>query len=213
MSNIRNSIEGLASQFAVSVIDALRGASIDELLGVAHMAVVPADRVQRFVATAPERQWPWQLRPRRARQSLPMLAAAVTASAVVQADDIAGMIGSIVGLLEQHTDGLRAEQISEALGVEAKELPRPFAEALTQDRIMKTGQKRATTYFAGAGKISAAAARAAARSAAEQRREVRPNGQSWRIGQGQHTAQRFQSLVAARTVRDFVAVGHVSTTR
>jgi hypothetical protein len=59
------------------------------------------------------------------------------------------MIESIVGLLQKHPEGLRAEQIREALNVEAKELPRPLAEALEQNRVNKTGQKRATTYFAG----------------------------------------------------------------
>ena len=61
------------------------------------------------------------------------------------------MIDGIVGLLEKRNEGLRAEQIREALGVEAKELPRPLADALEAGRISKTGQKRATTYFAGGG--------------------------------------------------------------
>lgn len=46
---------------------------------------------------------------------------------------------------------MRAEQIRESLGVEAKELPRPLAEAISSGRITKSGQKRATTYFAGGG--------------------------------------------------------------
>lgn len=61
------------------------------------------------------------------------------------------MVESIVDLLTKNGDGLRAEQIREALGVEAKELPRPLAEALSAGRVTKSGQKRATTYFAGNG--------------------------------------------------------------
>ena len=61
------------------------------------------------------------------------------------------MIESIVGALQKAGSGLRAEQIRETLGVEAKELPRPLAEAISTGRITKTGQKRATTYFAGGG--------------------------------------------------------------
>jgi hypothetical protein len=61
------------------------------------------------------------------------------------------MIESIVDLLGKSSSGLRAEQIRSALGVEAKELPRPLAEALSSGRITKSGQKRATTYFAGSG--------------------------------------------------------------
>ena len=59
------------------------------------------------------------------------------------------MIESIVGVLTKSGQGMRAEQIRESLGVEAKELPRPLAEAMSSGRITKTGQKRATTYFAG----------------------------------------------------------------
>ena len=58
------------------------------------------------------------------------------------------MIDDIVELLGKNGGGMRAEQIREALGVEAKELPRPLADALSAGRITKSGQKRATTYFA-----------------------------------------------------------------
>ena len=60
------------------------------------------------------------------------------------------MVDSIVSLLQKNPEGLRAEQIREALSCQAKELPRPLADALAEGRISKTGQKRATTYFAGA---------------------------------------------------------------
>ena len=59
------------------------------------------------------------------------------------------MVESIVDLLARSADGLRAEQIRESLDVEAKELPRPLAEAISSGRITKSGQKRATTYYAG----------------------------------------------------------------
>ena len=59
------------------------------------------------------------------------------------------MVDEIVALLQKNPDGMRAEQIREALQCQAKELPRPLADALSEGRITKTGQKRATTYFAG----------------------------------------------------------------
>jgi hypothetical protein len=68
------------------------------------------------------------------------------------AEDIGSVVESIVSLLEQHSEGLRAEQIRGALGLDAKELPRPLADGLAAGTITKTGQKRATTYFAGQGK-------------------------------------------------------------
>lgn len=61
------------------------------------------------------------------------------------------MIDRIFDLLQKSSGGMRAEQIREALNVEAKELPRPLADALASGRVTKTGQKRATTYFAGSG--------------------------------------------------------------
>lgn len=65
------------------------------------------------------------------------------------------MVEDIVALLGKNPEGLRAEQIRDALGVQAKELPRPLADALTEGRIKKTGQKRATTYFVGDGSSAA----------------------------------------------------------
>ena len=77
-------------------------------------------------------------------------------------DDLAELSDRIVELLEAHPEGLRAEQIREALNVQAKELPRPLNDALTSRRIGKKGQKRATTYFArGAGGGGASARRGA----------------------------------------------------
>ena len=155
MSNLRNTIETLASQFAASVLDALRSASIDELVDVSG-------------TSGPARRGPG--RPRNVdRESSKGAAAAPVARRAAgatratrggrlgrrSAGDISKMIESIVGALSKAGAGLRAEQIREALGVEAKELPRPLAEAISSGRITKSGQKRATTYFAGGGGGSA----------------------------------------------------------
>lgn len=149
MSNLRNTIESLASQFASSVLDALRSASIDELADVAGRG-------------APARRGPG--RPR--AESNEGAAAAPRAGAPGARgaargrggrlgrrtqSDITRMVESIVDVLAKNASGLRSEQIREALNVEAKELPRPLAEALSTGRVTKTGQKRATTYFAGGG--------------------------------------------------------------
>lgn len=75
------------------------------------------------------------------------------------------MIESIVEALQKSGSGLRAEQIRETLGVEAKELPRPLAEAISSGRITKSGQKRATTYFASGGASTASAGKRRGRPA------------------------------------------------
>lgn len=151
MSNLRATIESLATQFASSILDALRSASIDEL----------ADVAGRGAATGGARRG----RPPQARAEAEAGPAAGGARRRGRggrlgrrsAGDITRMVESIVELLSSSGAGLRAEQIREALGVEAKELPRPLAEALSAGRITKSGQKRATTYFAGSGGGSGAA--------------------------------------------------------
>lgn len=137
MSNLKNTIEGLASQFAASVIEALRGVSIEELYAVtsggggARRGRPRADAGGRKVAPVARGRGG-----RLGRRS---------------AAQIGKMIDSIVEAVAKSASGLRAEQIRDQLGVEAKELPRPLAEALSSGRITKSGQKRATTYFAGSG--------------------------------------------------------------
>lgn len=137
MSNLKSTIEELASEFAMRIIGALRAASIDELTSVTR-----AGRDGRGARSIEETRRPRSRNGRLGRRS---------------ADDIAKMIDDIVALLEAHPEGLRAEQIREALGCEAKELPRPLSDAIDQGRISKSGQKRATTYFAEGGRASEAA--------------------------------------------------------
>ena len=144
MSNLRNTIESLASQFASSVLDALRSASIDELADVAGRATAVrrgpgrprADHGESAAAATPRRAGGRGRGGRLGRRTQ---------------NDISRMVESIVEVLAKNASGLRSEQIREALGVEAKELPRPLAEALSAGRVTKPGQKRATTYFAGSG--------------------------------------------------------------
>lgn len=142
MSTLKSTIEDLASDFATSIIAALRGASIDELTGVSTFARgVRSARAARTVPSAAAVPDAGRKRTRGGR-----LGRRTTA-------DIGRMVDEIVTLLQNTPTGLRAEQIRESLGVQAKELPRPLADGLADGRISKTGQKRATTYFAG-GKAS-----------------------------------------------------------
>jgi len=132
MSNLKSTIESLANEFAMSIISALRAASIDELTGVSDLGARGGrpGRPALAPAAAPKRGRGGRL----GRRS---------------SADIGRMVDDIVGLLQKNPEGLRAEQIREALNCQAKELPRPLADALAEGRISKTGQKRATTYFAG----------------------------------------------------------------
>lgn len=141
MANLKSTIEGLASQFAQNVLSALRGASIDELAsvtgGVLRGRVGRPPRGAAAGAAAPT--GPARRRGKGGR--LPRRSAG----------EIEQMVESIADLLAKKPDGLRAEQIRDALGVDAKELPRPLADGIKTGRLKKTGQKRATTYFLGGG--------------------------------------------------------------
>ncbi len=173
MSNLRTTLDHLASVFASSVLDAIRGASLQEILaesagsagggrrgGRSRLeASVVSDGGHGGVHTGAPSS-PAGARRRRGRL------------ARRSAGDISQIVDSIVSLLERRPDGLRAEQIRAELGLEAKELPRPIAEALAGKRINKQGQKRATTYFArgasprAAGGASAGTGRGRAKKSA-----------------------------------------------
>ena len=130
MTTLKSTIERLANDFALSITHALRSASIDELMALGARS----QRPERPVRTAEA--------PRKAGRA-GRLGRRTTA-------DIGRMVESVVALLQKHPEGMRAEQIRAALDCQAKELPRPLADALSAGRISKSGQKRATTYFAGA---------------------------------------------------------------
>jgi hypothetical protein len=180
MSTLKSTIEGLASQFAVSIVAALRSASIQEVMEIAgHKAAAPAAAPAAAAAAAPAKRGPG--RPKKAAAAAPAPAAeapkatgkkrgrpAGSTNKAPKAPkakksasgrlgrrsvaDIGALLDNIVSLLQQNPDGLRAEQIRSALGIEAKELPRPLADGVSNGSLTKTGQKRATTYFAGGGK-------------------------------------------------------------
>jgi hypothetical protein len=138
MSNLRNTLEGLASDFAANVIAALRNASLEDISSVTQGSAVRRGRGR----PAGQPAAPAGSRARRgkggrlARRSV---------------EEIGKMVDAISDVLAKHPDGMRAEQIRDALGCDTKELPRPLADALKAGRVTKTGQKRATTYFASSG--------------------------------------------------------------
>ncbi len=144
-TSLRSRLGELASAFAASVVDAIRGSSVEELFaqsttgrpGLAR--VVPAGRSAGRL-------------PRRSGK------------------DIASVIDQIVDLLRRHPEGLRAEEIRSALDFEAKEMPRPLREGLEGGRFTKSGQKRATTYHLKGAKGAAGASKRRKRSGVPRRK-------------------------------------------
>jgi len=163
---LRNSIHQMAADFASSVLKAIRGASLEDILtesqagGSGHAA--PA--VRRGPGRPRRNPLPAAHAAPAARAASPGRPARAARSGRLgrrSPADIANVIKRIVGLLESHPNGLRAEQIRASLSLQAKELPRPIADALAGHKISKVGEKRATTYFAGRRGGSATAVKAA----------------------------------------------------
>lgn len=154
MSTLKSTLESLASQFAMSILNALRSASIEEVMGVTGAR---ASGGGTSAPAAPVKRGPG--RPKKVAAAAPAAEPAAPAKRRGRpgrlprrsAEDIGGVVDSIFALLQSHPEGLRAEQIRAALDLHKKELPRPLAEGLATGAFTKEGQKRATTYFAGSG--------------------------------------------------------------
>jgi hypothetical protein len=132
-TSLHTSLQDLAAQFANQVMEAIRGASLDELLGESRGSSRAATRAPVSAATRPQAARAAKSPGRLPRRS---------------AEDLSNVVGQIVSLLKTRKDGLRAEQIREELGLDRKELPRPLKAGLEAKKLVSKGQKRATTYFA-----------------------------------------------------------------
>jgi hypothetical protein len=133
-SRLHSHLAALASSFATSVLEAVRGSSLEDLritTGTANSTVDHARPASRAAAVtkAP--------RPKSSRRL-----------GRRSAEDISRALDGVVGLLKKNKAGLRAEQIRAELGMQSKEMPRVLADGLSGKKLRKKGQKRATTYFA-----------------------------------------------------------------
>lgn len=132
-NTLHSRLSTLASAFATSVLDAIRGASLADLQASGPRRGLPAS------SAATEK--PVAARGGRRGRSSGRLARRSPA-------EIASALGQIVALVKDHKEGLRAEEIRSQLGMQSKEMPRILAEGLSKRKLKKKGQKRATTYFA-----------------------------------------------------------------
>lgn len=159
MSNLRSALNTITSQFIDNVLAAMRNASLQDIAAetgarstsTSTTTAAPKRRAGRKPAAAAEAAAPAAEAPAKARGGRSS-ARKGGRLARRSPEDLAKVVDQIVAVLDKHPDGLRAEEIREAIGVSAKELPRPLGDALDGKRITKKGQKRATTYFARRGK-------------------------------------------------------------
>jgi hypothetical protein len=115
-------IQDLATKFAAGVVQALRGASLQEILAEARPVPTEPTPTQK---SGPSR------RPRGREDA--------------RSDSSQSAIGAA---LRGHDDGLRAEQLRAALRMSKPAFTRAVREALRVGSVRKTGEKRGTTYFA-----------------------------------------------------------------
>jgi hypothetical protein len=135
--SLRSQLADLAESFTNAVVDAIRGASLDELLAESGAKPRRGGASRAEAPAAPSRS---AAKPARTSSSGRLRRRS--------AEDIAEILDSVVGLVKKHGEGLRAEQIRAELGMQAKELPRVLKEGLASRKLKSKGQKRATTYFA-----------------------------------------------------------------
>lgn len=134
-TSLHSTLNDLAESFAASILAAIRGASLDELISTDGKA--KSNGRSPRVAAPPT--------------SVPAARKSSASAGRLQRrspEDIAAALGQVVALVKKHKEGLRAEQIRSELGLQAKEMPRILKEGLETKALKSKGQKRATTYFA-----------------------------------------------------------------
>ena len=134
MSSLHQTINSLAADFAHSLLRALRGASLEEIIAETSSGHATGGRRGRPAAAAVAHAGAARRGGRRLRRR--------------STAELNVVVGKMVALLKANKKGLRAEEIRTKLNLDRREIPRPLTEALKKKLVSKKGKKRATTYFA-----------------------------------------------------------------
>ena len=138
---LRSALDSLANNFASAVLDAIRGASLDELVGESGGAPRRGPGRSRGSSTT-------KVVSTVTRASAPMPKTRGGRLARRSPADIAKALGLVVALVMTKKAGLRSEEIRKALKIDVREVPRVLKEGLANKALKSKGQKRATTYTA-----------------------------------------------------------------
>jgi hypothetical protein len=136
--SLRATLDSLAQSFAAAVLDAIRGASLDELVGETKFARRGPGRPRGSGAKATP-----------AATTSPVETRARISGGRLQRrslDDIEKTLGLVLAAVK--TNGMRAEELQKFLSLDKRELPRVLALGLSKKVLKKKGQKRATVYSA-----------------------------------------------------------------
>ena len=140
-TSLRSALHDLAQTFADAVLDAIRGASLDQLVGeTTHGAPRRGPGRPRGSST--------ESAPTAATPSAPKAKTSGGRLARRTPEEIAKTLASIVALVKSKKEGMRSEEIREALKLDKREMPRVLQEGIAKKKLKSKGQKRATTYSA-----------------------------------------------------------------
>lgn len=154
MSNsLQSALSEISEEFAQKVFEVIRTAFIAEL-GKVTLSPGPAP-APRARAAAPKALSP-------AAKSEPVKKPAAKGERLARrsSESIAEALDGIAKLLRKKP-GIGSEEIQKTLGLARNEIARPIALGISTGVLSKSGEKRATKYFAGAGGAKAAPKKAA----------------------------------------------------
>jgi hypothetical protein len=141
-TSLRSALDSLAANFASAVLNAIRVASIDEL-------VAGSEGAPRRGPERPRGSSKTKAVPTAARGSAPAAKKGKGGRLARRSPaEIAKTLGTIVTLLKGKKAGLRSEEIRKVLKLDVREVPRVLKEGLAKKAIKSKGQKRATVYTA-----------------------------------------------------------------
>ena len=159
MPNLKDQIQGLAADFAASVVKAFHGASFAD---IAALTTAPSSGSSspKSAPKAKRKRGRPATKPAPAVKALPAAPKPATPAPAKKAaggkapkmrrgpEEIAKIIGRIADLVSKSDKGMNAEGIGKALGLKPNEMRRPLDEGLAAKKLTKKGVKRATVYFA-----------------------------------------------------------------
>jgi hypothetical protein len=130
----------LAETFADGVLDAVRSATVEEILS--------GKRIARKPSLPPPPRRP--ARPSRAPARKPRSEQAAAGSGSGASND--AVVATLLGVLAKEPNGVRSEELRAKLGVDRRVMATAIAYTLSTRQIRKTGSRRSTTYHLAATK-------------------------------------------------------------
>jgi hypothetical protein len=128
--SLRESIQALSEQFAVNILTAMKGASLQDIAGLSGHR-------------APERR----NAPRTAKPATKAKALSKKPGKRRSPEDVQALAEKIVAEVKKAGEGIRIEQVGKALGLKAADMRIGIDHALEAKMLTKRGQKRATKYY------------------------------------------------------------------